>query len=98
MSKTLNGRFRQAAALLLSSVLLWCSVPASAQAAESIDPATDAMVQSYEAKLADLQRRQSVATEELIACGDSGNDIPMLLYAGLGIAVENALPETKAAP
>ncbi len=74
MSKTLNGRFRQAAALLLSSVLLWCSVPASARAAESIDPATDAMVQSYEDKLADLQRRQSVATEELIAItNEQGN-------------------------
>ena len=74
MSKTLNGRFRQAAALLLSSVLLWCSLPAAAQAAESIDPATDAMVQSYEDKLADLQRRQSVATEELIAItNEQGN-------------------------
>ncbi len=74
MSNTLNGRFRQAAALLLSSVLLWCSVPASARAAESIDPATDAMVQSYEDKLADLQRRQSVATEELIAItNEQGN-------------------------
>ena len=38
-----------------------------------------------------------IAAEEMIACGDSGNDIPMLRYAGLGIAVENALPETKAA-
>ncbi|MBQ3860081.1 MAG: hypothetical protein II779_06110, partial [Clostridia bacterium] len=74
MSNTLNGRFRQAAALLLSSVLLWCSLPAAAQAAESIDPATDAMVQSYEDKLADLQRRQSVATEELIAItNEQGN-------------------------
>ena len=74
MSNTLNGRFRQAAALLLSSVLLWCSLPAAAQAAESVDPATDAMVQSYEDKLADLQRRQNVATEELIAItNEQGN-------------------------
>ena len=34
---------------------------------------------------------------ELIAFGDSGNDIPMLRLAGMGVAVENALPETKAA-
>ena len=34
---------------------------------------------------------------ELIAFGDSGNDIPMLELAGMGVAVENALPETAAA-
>lgn len=33
---------------------------------------------------------------EMIAFGDSGNDVPMLQLAGLGVAVENALPGTKA--
>lgn len=33
--------------------------------------------------------------EELIACGDGMNDIPMLEYAGLAVAMENAYPEVK---
>ena len=36
-----------------------------------------------------------LSPEEVICCGDSGNDIPMLSYAGLGVAMENALPEVK---
>jgi len=35
--------------------------------------------------------------KEVIAFGDSQNDIPMLKMAGLSFAVENALPEAKAA-
>ena len=31
------------------------------------------------------------------AFGDSYNDIPMLEWAGLGVAMENARPEVKAA-
>jgi hydroxymethylpyrimidine pyrophosphatase-like HAD family hydrolase len=34
---------------------------------------------------------------ETIAVGDSGNDCSMLEWAGLGVAVANALPETLAA-
>ena len=33
--------------------------------------------------------------EELMACGDGLNDIPMLAYAGLSVAMENAYPEVK---
>ena len=33
----------------------------------------------------------------MIACGDSGNDISMLKFAGIGVAVGNALPEVKEA-
>ena len=35
-----------------------------------------------------------ISKENLMACGDGLNDIPMLEYAGLGIAMKNAYPET----
>ncbi len=35
--------------------------------------------------------------EEIICVGDADNDIPMIKYAGLGIAVMNAMETTKAA-
>lgn len=38
-----------------------------------------------------------IAKEEIIAVGDSDNDISMLKYAGLGIAMGNAIEETKQA-
>jgi len=38
-----------------------------------------------------------ITAAETMAFGDSYNDIPMLKWAGLGIAVANAKPETKAA-
>lgn len=38
-----------------------------------------------------------IRPQEVVAFGDDWNDIPLLRAAGLGIAVENALPEVKAA-
>jgi len=35
--------------------------------------------------------------EETIAVGDSTNDMTMIQAAGLGLAMENAVPELKAA-
>lgn len=35
--------------------------------------------------------------EEIMAVGDSGNDVPMLEYAGLGVAMGNAKPTVQAA-
>lgn len=35
--------------------------------------------------------------EELLACGDGGNDITMIKYAGMGVAMENACEEVKKA-
>ena len=35
-------------------------------------------------------------SEELMACGDSFNDIGMLRYAGIGVAMQNAEEEVKA--
>ncbi|NDO46934.1 Cof-type HAD-IIB family hydrolase [Clostridium sp. MD294] len=38
-----------------------------------------------------------ISKEEVIACGDGYNDITMLQFAGLGVAMENATEQTKAA-
>ena len=36
-----------------------------------------------------------IAREETMAFGDGGNDIPMLAYAGIGVAMGNASEEVK---
>ena len=38
---------------------------------------------------------ENISTEEMIAVGDSGNDIPLLEIVGMPVAVENAIPEIK---
>ena len=47
--------------------------------------------------LAELLRRMGLTRENLMACGDGWNDLPMLALAGLGVAMGNAVPEVKAA-
>ena len=50
--------------------------------------------QSLERLLASLGMKR----EQMIACGDGYNDLTMIQYAGLGVAMENAvLPVKKAA-
>ncbi len=44
-----------------------------------------------------LKDRFGVSPERTIAIGDAGNDLPILERAGLAVAMENALPEVKAA-
>lgn len=38
-----------------------------------------------------------IKPEEVMALGDQANDMPMLKFAGLGVAMGNAVPETKRA-
>ena len=45
--------------------------------------------------LAELSGILGNTREQLIACGDGLNDIPMLEYAGLAVAMGNAYEETK---
>jgi hydroxymethylpyrimidine pyrophosphatase-like HAD family hydrolase len=37
-----------------------------------------------------------ISVDEVMALGDEENDLPMIEYAGLGVAMENAVPEVKA--
>lgn len=47
--------------------------------------------------LAQLAEHLGIDRQEIIAVGDNNNDLDMLAYAGLGVAVENAVPAAKAA-
>lgn len=47
--------------------------------------------------LEQLLKIQGFARDELAACGDGFNDISMIRYAGLGIAMANAVPAVKEA-
>jgi Cof subfamily protein (haloacid dehalogenase superfamily) len=44
-----------------------------------------------------LARERGIRAEEICAVGDDVNDLPMITGAGFGIAMENAVPELKAA-
>lgn len=49
-------------------------------------------------KAASLQRlidMLGISREELMACGDGYNDLSMIEFAGLGVAMDNAAPEVK---
>ncbi|HEY8552657.1 MAG TPA: Cof-type HAD-IIB family hydrolase [Thermaerobacter sp.] len=50
-----------------------------------------------EAALEDLCRMLGVPREAVIAIGDGENDLGMIRWAGLGVAVANARPEVRAA-
>lgn len=45
---------------------------------------------SKKSALVELMGRLGISRESLMSCGDAPNDIPMLQYAGLGVAVANA--------
>ena len=42
-----------------------------------------------------LCKHYGLTTRDAVACGDSGNDLEMLQWAGIGCCVHNALPEVK---
>ena len=49
------------------------------------------------ASLALLLKNMGLGPENLMACGDGWNDLPMIRYAGMGVAMGNAVPEVKQA-
>ncbi|EOT38964.1 MULTISPECIES: Cof-type HAD-IIB family hydrolase [Enterococcus] len=44
-----------------------------------------------------LAEHLGITADEVMAIGDEENDLPMIEYAGLGVAMENAVPMVKAA-
>lgn len=44
-----------------------------------------------------LAKSLNIKQEETICIGDAGNDLHMIKYAGVGVAMDNAFPEIKAA-
>ncbi|MGR3806844.1 sugar-phosphatase [Pasteurella testudinis] len=48
------------------------------------------------AGVASLAQHLQIQPEDIICCGDAGNDLHMLQYAGLGVAMGNATDELKA--
>ena len=46
--------------------------------------------------LAELCEERGIDADEVIAFGDHQNDVPMLAWAGHGVAVENAHPDAIA--
>lgn len=42
-----------------------------------------------------LAETLGIKQEEVIAMGDAGNDLSMVKYAGLGVAMENGFAEVK---
>lgn len=44
-----------------------------------------------------LAKDLGIKQEEIMAIGDEENDLPMIEYAGIGVAMKNAVPEVKAA-
>lgn len=49
------------------------------------------------ASLALLLRTMGLFPQNLMACGDGWNDLPMIRFAGLGVAMGNAVAQVKAA-
>lgn len=47
--------------------------------------------------LSELAQRLDLTAADIMAIGDQGNDLTMITYAGLGIAMGNAIAEIKAA-
>ena len=45
----------------------------------------------------EVARPLEITADEVVAFGDMPNDVPMLLWAGHGVAMGNAHPEAKAA-
>ena len=47
--------------------------------------------------LAMIAEKEGIGQDEIMAIGDSSNDLTMIRYAGTGVAVSNAMPVLKEA-
>lgn len=68
-----------------------CFTRSKANLLELVDPAVN-----KGRGIAMVAERLGIAREEIMVLGDSENDMAMLAYAGLGVAMENAAPKVKA--
>ena len=46
--------------------------------------------------LSKLIEHLGIDQSQVMACGDEANDLSMIEWAGLGVAMQNAVPEVKA--
>ncbi|MBQ8953043.1 MAG: HAD hydrolase family protein, partial [Clostridia bacterium] len=102
--------FREVANLTADKIIVEATEPAEAEALERLLP-PELYAQISEHRIAMIMNRQAtktsairllaarwgIAMEEVAAFGDDYNDIDMLRACGVGVAVENALAEVKAA-
>jgi hypothetical protein len=85
-----------------SDELLAAARAAVGEAAELTHSSGDGLLEisatgiSKASGLATVARRCGAAADETVAFGDMPNDLPMLTWAGLGVAVANAHPEVLA--
>lgn len=80
MIKTLQDKFRDKYLINTSKPFIIEIVPNSINKGKAVEK---------------LAQKYNIKREEIICVGDSANDISMLQYAGLGIAVDNADISTK---
>ena len=59
-----------------------------------LDIVPEGLSKSYGASK--ILERLGISREECMAFGDGGNDIPIIEYAGVGVAMGNATPDVKA--
>lgn len=78
----LSGKYKGTLGVFKSEAFFLELVPEGIDKAQSIDR---------------LLKMIGISTEECIACGDGFNDISMIKYAGLGVAMKNAKPPVKEA-
>lgn len=81
LEKILSEKFADRLGIFKSEAFFLEIVPKCVDKAKSIDR---------------LLKIIGIKTEECIACGDGFNDISMIKYAGLGVAMSNAQPPVKA--
>jgi len=63
------------------------------QAADNIEISSKGITKGSAVKF--LTKYYNIKKEEVITIGDSGNDLPMIEYAGLGVAMGNAFEDVK---
>jgi len=105
---TMTVDFHETAGMIADKILLEANSPEEMAELEPYVPA-EAYLQLSENSVAMMMDRQAtklngvrilaahygVGLEEIAAFGDDYNDIDMLTACGVGVAVENALPEVK---